>query len=172
MNGKIADTEMTEAQRRNAARGSMAWHPEVTDFLTLRIGIVAKLIDRHASHMLASRFRMTLAEWRVLSQLAITSNATVRALAEGMSVDRAEVSRAATSLIRRGCVRRSDNPADRRSPLFACTEEGLKLFRAVRPVRRKFQAALATELTPDQLAGLGEALDRLTLFLQEDKRFK
>jgi DNA-binding MarR family transcriptional regulator len=159
-------------RRKPSTDGSIVWHPRVSDYLTLRINIVGKLLERHSSRMLTKRFQLTLAEWRVLSQLALGSGSTVRALAEGMVVDRAEVSRAATSLIERGCVTKQENPRDRRSPLFACTEKGLELYRTIRPARRKFQAMLAAELTSRQLDGLRQALDRLTVLLQEDERFQ
>jgi DNA-binding MarR family transcriptional regulator len=159
-------------RRKPSTNGSIVWHPRVSDYLTLRINIVGKLLDRHSSRMLTKQFQLTLAEWRVLSQLALGSVSTVRALAEGMVVDRAEVSRAAMSLIERGCVAKQENPRDRRSPLFACTEQGRKLYRTIRPARRRFQAKLAAELTARQLDGLRQALDRLTVLLQEDERFQ
>jgi DNA-binding MarR family transcriptional regulator len=175
----MSDRTARSPARKTAAKrqkpspsGSIVWHPRVSDYLTLRINIVGKLLDRHSSRMLTKRFQLTLAEWRVLSQLALGSVSTVRALAEGMVVDRAEVSRAAMSLIERGCVAKQENPRDRRSPLFACTEQGRALYRTIRPARRRFQAKLAAELTPRQLDGLRQALDRLTVLLQEDERFQ
>jgi DNA-binding MarR family transcriptional regulator len=167
-----SDKKSASKRQKPSTSDSIVWHPRVSDYLTLRINIVGKLLERHSARMLTNRFQLTLAEWRVLSQLALRPVSTIRGLAEGMVVDRAEVSRAATSLIERGCVSKQENPRDRRSPLFACTDKGLALYRTIRPARRKFQALLAAELTSRQLDGLRQALDRLTVLLQEDERFR
>ncbi len=89
-----------------------------------------------------------MAEWRVLAQLVRTSPASVRQLAEQAWVDRAEVSRAAASLERRGCLERQENPKDRRSPLLYSTEAGRELFRKVSPQRIAFHRSLAALVPP------------------------
>ena len=99
-----------------------------------------------------------MAEWRVLAQLAMASPASVRQLADQAWVDRAEVSRAAASLERRGLVERRENSKDRRSPLLFCTEEGRALARRVIPSRLQFHKSLTDLLTPDQVGQLEAAL--------------
>ena len=135
-----------------------AWQIGGPNYLPYRIALLAKMLDRHTTRLLQESAGLTLAEWRVLSQLTIESPAPVRQLASQAWVDRAEVSRAAASLERRGYVERQDNPADRRSTLFSPTPQGIALVETIRPLRREFHAALTRNLSKAQRAVLDEAL--------------
>ena len=141
---------------------STAWNTGGPDYLTLRIGFVAKLVERHTARVLAQKFGLTLAEWRVLAQLARLGPMTVRALADRSWVDRAEVSRSAASLIERGCVAQTANPADRRSPYFFVTGEGRRLYRKVKPTRDRFQQVLASQIGEGAMQEFLRVLYRLT----------
>ena len=72
-------------------------------------------------------------------------------------VDRAEVSRAAASLEARGLTSRRANPSGGRSRILFATDEGLKLYRRLLPIRGEFHRRLAADLTDaerDLLDGL------------------
>jgi DNA-binding MarR family transcriptional regulator len=135
-----------------------AWALGGPNFLPYRIHLLARMLDRLTARLLHETEGLSFAEWRVLVQLAMTAPATVRQLAERSWVDRAEVSRAAASLERRGDVMRRDNPADGRSTLFSLTEQGWGLFQRAWPQRMAFHASLLARLSPQQRDGLEEAL--------------
>jgi DNA-binding MarR family transcriptional regulator len=147
---------------------STAWNMGGPDYLTLRVSFVAKLVERRTARALARRFGISVAEWRVLAQLSALGPMTVRQLAERSWVDRAEVSRAAASLIERGHVRRADNPRDRRSPIFSATEEGHALAAAIRPTRQRFQEMLAGQLSRAEMDVFLSGLYRLAHALVDD----
>src|ERR687892_1542088 len=46
---------------------------EIKDFLTFRINVLYRLLDRQLKKMLANQHRLSIAEWRVLGQLATKS---------------------------------------------------------------------------------------------------
>ncbi len=127
-----------------------AWRVGGKDYLPYRITLLAKLLDRCTNRLLQANTGLSVAEWRVLAQLAISSPASVRQLAEQAWVDRAEVSRAAASLERRELVERRENQKDRRSPLLYCSEKGLALARRVSPSRHEFHRGLTELLTEEQ----------------------
>jgi DNA-binding MarR family transcriptional regulator len=135
-----------------------AWKVGGRDFLPYRITLLAKLLDRWNTRLLQSSSGLSVAEWRVLAQLSISSPASVRQLAEQAWVDRAEVSRAAASLERRGYIERQDNPKDRRSPMLFCTERGKALARKVSPIRQEFHRSLTDMLTPEQVEAIEAAM--------------
>jgi DNA-binding MarR family transcriptional regulator len=143
-----------------------AWRVGGPDYLPYRITLLAKLLDRCTTRLLQSSSGLSVAEWRVLAQLALASPdpASVRQLAEQAWVDRAEVSRAAASLERRGHVVRRQNTKDRRSPLLYCSEQGLALYRDVAPSRQAFHRSLTALLGPDQARQMEASL--LTLAQQ------
>ena len=129
-----------------------AWRIGGPDYLPYRVTLLAKLLDRCTTRLLQASSGLSVAEWRVLAQLALASpaSASVRQLAEQAWVDRAEVSRAAASLERRGYVERRENTKDRRSPLLYCSDKGLELYRRVSPSRKAFHRELTAMLGPDQ----------------------
>jgi DNA-binding MarR family transcriptional regulator len=139
-------------------RVAVAWRIGGRDFLPYRITLLAKLLERCTTRMLAQSSGLSVAEWRVLAQLVLSSPASVRQLAEQNWVDRAEVSRAAASLERRGCIERKENAKDRRSPLLYCTDEGRALARRVIPSRVEFNKMLTNLLTPEQVEEFEGAL--------------
>ncbi len=149
-------TELEGAE--GLGRVAAAWLLGGRDFLPYRITLLARLLDRCTTRLLADSSGLSVAEWRVLAQLNIASPASVRQLADQAWVDRAEVSRAAASLERRGCLERRENPKDRRSPLLFCTEDGRALARRVIPSRMEFHKSLTDLLTPDQVGQLEAAM--------------
>ncbi|HWW65798.1 MAG TPA: MarR family transcriptional regulator [Sphingomonadaceae bacterium] len=106
-------------------------------FFGYRLGIAAKLFDRCLVKILQDeQAPVTLSQWRVVAQLHLVETGTVRSLAEGGCVDRAEVSRAARDLVADGFVSRTPNRRDRRSPTFSLTPAGLDLYmRLEKPIR-------------------------------------
>lgn len=137
---------------------SPTWNLGGAAFLPYRISLVARLLDRRASRLLSKEFGLSVAEWRVLAQLAVASPSSVRDLAEIAWVDRAEVSRATASLVRRGYVERRNNPEDRRGPLLVCTRTGKALFQRILPRRAAFNRSLTSRLNNQQVATLQKAL--------------
>jgi DNA-binding MarR family transcriptional regulator len=145
-------------QTRRLGKVGVAWRVGGRDFLPYRITLLSKLLDRCTTRMLQSDSGLSVAEWRVLAQLVIASPASVRQLAEQNWVDRAEVSRAAASLEKRGLVERRENVKDRRSPLLFCTDDGRELARKVMPSRLAFHKALTDLLSEDQAQVFENAL--------------
>jgi DNA-binding MarR family transcriptional regulator len=99
----------------------------------------------------------------VVSQLGLIANGTVRSLADGAAVDRAEVSRATRELVRRGLVNRRENSADKRSPTFELTESGRKCFGAIRKPISKFIEHLVDGLDRKDLEAANRVLWAITL---------
>ena len=160
--GAAPDGDEAEALGHIAA----AWRIGGPDYLPYRITLLAKLLDRCTTRLLQASSGLSVAEWRVLAQLAIASpdSASVRQLAEQAWVDRAEVSRAATSLERRGYIDRRQNVRDRRSPLLYCSDKGLELYRRVSPSRQEFHRSLTAMLGPEQAKAMEASM--LTLARQ------
>jgi DNA-binding MarR family transcriptional regulator len=172
-------TETSAASHRGSAKGRQRSRPappagsgplppaaapaRTEAFLIYKIGLLAKLLDRQSTPWFAERFGLTLAAWRTLTHLYVSSPATARALAGRMHVDKGEVSRALRALIGRGAVARRDDPADRRSALFCITAAGRKLHDTILPLRQATQDELAARLDAKELAVLHRALDKLLI---------
>lgn len=108
--------------------------------------ILAKALDRVNAKSLWRIARLTPAEGRVINQLSIEASATIGQLSAWSWVDRAEVSRAVASLVKRGWLRREESPVDRRSPRFSFTEEGRSVANKVLTWQSELEKALQTKL--------------------------
>ena len=124
-----------------------------------RMVLAAKMFDRVVVGLLAEHSDVTLPQWRVLAQLGIIKEGTVRSLADGAAVDRAEISRASRELVKRGLIRRREDPADLRSPTFSLTAAGRRLYTRVRKPISEFIVHLMDEVNSRDLA----AADRVIL---------
>jgi DNA-binding MarR family transcriptional regulator len=127
-----------------------------------RVVLAARLFDRRIVEILKETGELTLPRWRVVAQLGLIATGTVRSLADGAAVDRAEVSRAIQELMKLGFVERTENAADRRSPTFALTEAGRKSFSAVRKPIGKFILHLVDNLDPKDLDAANKVLWTIT----------
>ena len=123
------------------------WRVGGPDYLPLRLLLVAKLIDLHVGRLLAQKSGLSVAQWRVVAQLGVLHNGSVREMARQACVDPAEVSRSVASLEKRGFVERHVNARDRRSPRFSLTAAGKAHLSGFRPHWRRFQNALVQKLT-------------------------
>lgn len=170
---------MAEKKRKTKARKGLPApvvepdHQEVAHLLPLydiggqsyfgyRMVLAAKLFDRRIDEMLTETGELTLQQWRVVSQLGLLSTGTVRSLANGAAVDRAEVSRAVQELTRLGLVKRRENEADKRSPSFVLTDAGQKAFLAVRKPIGSFIEDLVDGLDPKELEAANRVLWAIT----------
>src|SRR5690606_35235072 len=148
------------------------WQIGGPDFLPYRLLLVSKLLDRCTTRLLGTQFSLTVAEWRVLAQLSMDSPSTARRLAERAWVDRAEVSRAVSALIEKGCVSRRDNRHDRPRATRSIPKTGQALHDKIRPQRSAFYGALPSRLTPEDKASVDRALEEFARFsldwLEED----
>jgi len=124
------------------------WRLGGVDYLPLKMLLVAKLIDMRVERLLKEKSGISVAEWRIVAQLGVLHNGSVREMARQACVDPAEVSRSVASLEKRGFVERHVNVRDRRSPRFSLTPAGRAHYKAFRPHWRRFQKALVAKLTP------------------------
>lgn len=123
-----------------------------------RMVIAAKLFDRRVMLLLAEHGDLSLPQWRIVAQLGLNGTGTVKSLAEGAAVDRAEVSRAMRDLERRKLVvRRAARGSDRRSPSFELTATGKRSYTTLRRPISRFISRLVEDVARDDL----EAADRV-----------
>lgn len=127
-----------------------------------RMVLAAKHFDRAISRLLAENSNMTLPQWRVMAQLGLMPTGTVRSLADGAAVDRAEISRATRELERLGLVRRKTDAADRRSPLFSLTPTGRRHYARIRKPISSFIVHLIDDVSPRDLEAANRALWAIT----------
>jgi DNA-binding MarR family transcriptional regulator len=115
-------------------------------FLSFRVTILAKLLERRLARMLSERFGLAVAEYRVLLQVALRPGSTVRAISARTFVDKAQVSRVVAALEEQDLIKRSTRDNDRRSPEFTVTPSGRSLITRIAPVRRQQEQEIGDHL--------------------------
>jgi DNA-binding MarR family transcriptional regulator len=130
-----------------------------------KIGILRRLLDRYSGPTLTQQSGLTLAEWRVLTNLYSSSPTTSRQLCLRLRTDKAEVSRACAGLIKRGYASSRIDRNDRRSALIVITPRGERLHDAIVPLRQALQKELEVPLSKAEVADLHRILDRLMQYV-------
>jgi len=127
-----------------------------------RMVLAAKHFDRAITRLLAENSDFTLPQWRVMAQLGLMPTGTVRSLADGAAVDRAEISRATRELETLGLVRRREDSSDRRSPLFSLTPSGRRQYSRIRKPISEFIVHLIDDVNARDLEAANRALWAIT----------
>jgi len=91
-------------------------------------------------------------------------------LADTLGLDKSTVSRQLTSLVARGLVERTADPADRRAQLVSLTSEGRERLEAARASRRADLGRILDHWTPTELDQTVHALSRLSDGLEVHSR--
>jgi len=116
--------------RRKAPSASKS--VDASDFvLSRRVMILANLLRRAA----AVRYRRLLdlrpGEWGVVAQLGERAPRNLVDLAGSMGLDKAQISRSVSRLVRQGFVTRKVNPTNSREILMALTPRGARAYRTI-----------------------------------------
>ncbi len=101
---------------------------------------------------------MTLTQFRTLVVLDSRGQLNLNGLAENLGVNASTAMRMIDRLLAADLVTRHDNPANRREVVIGLTELGARVVREVTDRRRKEIARIVRRLTPEQRAGLVDAL--------------
>ena len=85
----------------------------------------------------------------------------MRTLASLVGMDKAQLSRALSSLVSRQLIVRSANPADNRDVLVALTNEGVRAHDTLIEMADAINRRLASGFSGEETAKLSEMLDKL-----------
>jgi len=103
-----------------------------------------------------------------LDHLSIDQPATIRGLAMEMCLDKAQISRAITKLIRTGYAKRQADHQDGRSVIFNRTKKGDTIFRKRLSEIRLGQKELLSVLDPEELKVIDGAIKKMMLYAKSD----
>lgn len=141
----------------------------IEHFVSYRLSLLSRLINRRSTRYFAEEFNMTLAEWRCLVQIAEGLGSTVRDISERTYADKGQISRAAQGLQAKGLIVGKSDPLDRRSVRYKVTPKGKSLFQTVIALRKSENEAVVDLLTPEQSRIFFECLDLLMTRFSQDE---
>lgn len=139
-------------------------HPDedlITSFLSYRISILAKKLDRRAARIIEREHGLKLNEWWVLGNVLPGGTIAIRELVQRIHIDKSQISRALTSLMRLQLVHRTDDPRDARSPRFSLTLKGEQIRAAILRGRIEENERLAATLEDSERRAVDAGLRRM-----------
>jgi DNA-binding MarR family transcriptional regulator len=141
----------------------------VEDFPSFLFWRVANAIKTHLTGRYLEPFDITLPEWRVLGLVARMSPAPFGELVQRSSMDKGQLSRTLRLIARRGLIKTSAIPADRRGRRsrnaarmeVRITAKGAALCQRIVPVARKTQMLLLEMMDENEKRTMLRVLRRL-----------
>ena len=127
----------------------------------LKLLVLVNLTARPFGRLYARRYKITLAEWRVMFTVAGHPGAAASDIADTLGLDKMAVSRAIRALERSGYLKRTTDDKDQRRAALRLTRKGLAVFDQIAPGALEREAALFAVLDPAQRRALVATLDRL-----------
>ena len=137
----------------------------INEYLSFKMSVLYRLMVRRTARFLNATYDLSVVEWWTIGQLAIESPGTVSGIVDLTQNDKAQVSRAVALLIKKGLVRKEDNPEDKRSSLLFLTDKGQELYDQVLPMRQKSQNLLLEQLSPEERKSMERAIKKLTDYM-------
>ncbi|MEM9970335.1 MAG: MarR family transcriptional regulator [Pseudomonadota bacterium] len=127
---------------------------------TYRMSMLCKTLDLEASELLRGT-PVTLTAYNVLIVVETFDQISISDISRFNVMDRAQVSRTANDLGRRGYVSFSDDPHSKRKKMVSITQKGKDLLEELLPSFEKRRAALEEKLGPEGFSALWIGMDRL-----------
>jgi DNA-binding MarR family transcriptional regulator len=153
---------MRQLKPRSLGRLEKAWRIHGTPNLALHLAILGRLVDRCMVRRLAE-FGLNVAQWRAVALLSLSGKSTFRELADYAWLDRGDLSRALRRLEANGVVRRTPNPADKRSSFLALTARGRRIYSGFSLEWRRFEHEFDRLFSATQLRALNASLELLAI---------
>ena len=139
----------------------------VRDFLSYRLSVLSRVLDRTTEARMMKASPLALTENRILGLFWEGNVTTVRAVAKEMCLDKAQVSRAMSKLVKQGLASRAIDPVDRRSAEFRITPKGREYYANHLSQARAMQLAMLAAVAPEEIATLDAAISKLMAFAEE-----
>jgi DNA-binding MarR family transcriptional regulator len=139
---------------------------KLEDFLPFRLAVAASSVSRLMARRLAEAYGISIAEWRVLTMVGRYGTLSPSLVGDRTAMDKVKVSRAAASLVARGMIKQSQDPADGRGRLLRLTRKGANVFQGAIPLAEALEAELADGLNRSEWSALQKALLRLGAHVQ------
>jgi DNA-binding MarR family transcriptional regulator len=136
---------------------------ELDRFLPYRLSVLSNRISQDIANLYGERFGLNVTEWRILAVLGRYPDLSATEVAERTAMDKVAVSRAVTSLLASGRLKRRLHGKDRRRSVLRLSAKGYRVYDEVAPLALDYERRLLEGLREDERA----ALDRLLTLMEE-----
>jgi DNA-binding MarR family transcriptional regulator len=134
---------------------------ELDRFLPYRLSVLSNRISQDIAGLYGERFDLGVTEWRVMAVLGRYPDLSATEVAERTAMDKVAVSRAVTSLLADGRLRRRTHGKDRRRSVLSLSTKGLRVYDEIVPLALAYERRLLDGLPADERAALHRLLSRM-----------
>lgn len=135
-------------------------------FVPYRVSVLSNIISRSVAQLYASRFELTIPEWRVMVVLGQEESTgeimCANSVAARTAMDKVQVSRAVSRMLQAELIDRTIDRDDRRRSVLRLTDKGRDVYAALIPAALKYEAELLKSLSSEQLETLNGLISTLT----------
>ncbi|HEX7126706.1 MAG TPA: MarR family transcriptional regulator [Thermodesulfobacteriota bacterium] len=154
-------TKVSDLRPRATARPPAGHEYRLFDNLIFKVHRLASSYFKSASRYYQRHFDMGIPEVRLLNVVGHYEPLGSCDVVEHSSMDKAMVSRALATLIRRGLIRRAKDPSDSRRIVLTLTESGRAVWKRILVAKRARHARSIACLSAEETSQVYELLDRL-----------
>ncbi len=130
------------------------------NFVPFRLNRLAEAVSGDLSEIYRHRFKLEIAEWRVLVTVA-QGNCTAQHIASSTRMHKTRVSRAVSALELRDLIERESEPADARELSLRLSKAGRRLYASLVPQALEREREILSCLDANERRSFLAALTRL-----------
>ena len=134
---------------------------ELDRFLPYRLSVLSNRISQDIAQLYGERFGLNVTEWRILAVLGRYPDLSATEVAERTAMDKVAVSRAVTSLLGSGRLKRRLHGEDRRRSVLELSAKGYRIYDEVAPLALRLEQELLSNLDADEQHWLERILGKL-----------
>lgn len=131
------------------------------NFLPYQLSIVTQTVSGGLSKIYASRFDLSVPQWRVMAVLGRYEPISANEVCDRTVMDKVAVSRAVSAMLRRGLVERTVDARDRRRSALRLSKRGRAIHNEIVPLAMEYERQLLSGMSPEERAVLESLLKRL-----------
>jgi DNA-binding MarR family transcriptional regulator len=142
---------------------AIAAKPELNldTFLPYRLSVLSNRVSDAIARQYSERFDLSIPEWRIIAVLGQTPNLSARDVARRTAMDKVQVSRAVTSLVRSRRLARSEDSDDARISRLSLTAKGRAIYDEVAPLALRLERLLLSSLSAQERNTLDNLMHKL-----------
>lgn len=136
-------------------------------FLPYRLSVTTNRLSRAFAAQYEQEFGISIPEWRVIAVLGAFAPLSSNEICERTAMDKAKVSRAVATLLKKGAVARAAHATDQRLIQLTLSRQGRRTYEAIIPRARAIEAEVTKGLSKEDVVALHRVLDRMGARLDE-----
>ena len=140
---------------------------DLETFLPYRLSVTTNRVSRAFAAHYEQEFGISIPEWRAIAVLGAFAPLSSTGICERTAMDKAKVSRAVASLLKRGLIAREPHATDQRLIRLTLSRAGRRVYEAIIPRARAIEAEVTKGLSKADIAHLHRVLDRMGTRLDE-----